>query len=173
MKRRVLIYGVTGSGKSTLARRLSERTGIPWHSVDDLSFGPDWAEVPLEVVRDRIEAIVQGDAWILDSAYSKWSDLVLEREPLIVGLDYPRWLSLGRLVRRTASRVVRRTRVCNGNVESLGMVLSRQSILSWHFRSFDSKRAQMHAWSREGRDVLILRSPAEAEAWLARVSTER
>ena len=29
-----------------------------------------------------------------------WLDLVLPRAELVVGLDYPRWLSLGRLARR-------------------------------------------------------------------------
>ena len=28
---------MTGSGKTTLAARLSEATGVPWHSVDDLT----------------------------------------------------------------------------------------------------------------------------------------
>jgi catechol 2,3-dioxygenase-like lactoylglutathione lyase family enzyme len=36
---RVLVYGDTGSGKSTLAAQIAERTGLPWHSVDDVSQG--------------------------------------------------------------------------------------------------------------------------------------
>jgi adenylate kinase family enzyme len=35
---RVLIYGVTGSGKTTLAQKVADRTGLPFHSVDDLTW---------------------------------------------------------------------------------------------------------------------------------------
>ena len=169
-RRKILIYGVTGSGKSTLARRLSNHVGIPWHSVDDLSFGPDWTAIPPETVKGRIAEIVAGESWILDSAYSKWLDVVLEREPLILALDYPRYVSFGRLLRRTLSRVVTREPVCNGNVESWRLALSRDSILLWHFRSFRSKRARIHAWRDAGKEVVVFRSPAEVEQWLARLS---
>ena len=74
------------------------------------------------------------DSWVLDTAYSGWLDLVLDRADLIVGLDYPRWRSLGRLVRRTAARIIGRRPVCNGNVETLRNALSRDAIIAWHLR---------------------------------------
>jgi hypothetical protein len=43
---------------------------------------------------------------------------VWSRVELIVGLYFPRWLSLSRLLRRCVVRVVRRTPVWNGNVET-------------------------------------------------------
>jgi adenylate kinase family enzyme len=51
------VYGVTGSGKTTLAAQIAERTGLPWHSVDDLTWEPGWVEVPVQEQRRRIEAI--------------------------------------------------------------------------------------------------------------------
>ena len=66
----MLIYGVTGSGKTTLARRVAGKTGLPWHSVDDLTWEPGWIGVPPEEQRRRIAAICAGERWILDSAYS-------------------------------------------------------------------------------------------------------
>jgi hypothetical protein len=44
---RVLVYGVTGFGKTTLARQMSELTGLPWHSVDDLTWESNWVIVPI------------------------------------------------------------------------------------------------------------------------------
>jgi adenylate kinase family enzyme len=168
--RRVLVYGVTGAGKSTLAARIGERLGLPYVSVDDLTWEPGWVAVPDEVQRERIAAVCAGDAWVLDSAYGKWMDVPLARAELVVGLDFPRWRSLGRLVRRTARRIVLRTEICNGNRERVReLFLSTDNIVFWHFRSFARKRRRMRAWQADPGmpPVVLLRSPGEVERWLS------
>lgn len=168
--RRILVYGVTGSGKSTLAARIGRRLGLPYHSVDDLTWEPGWIAVPDEVQRARIAEICATDAWVLDSAYGKWRDVPLARADLVLGLDFPRWRSLGRLLRRTARRILLRTEICNGNRERLRqLVLSTDNIVVWHFRSFARKRRRMRAWQADPAlpPVVLLRSPAEVERWLA------
>lgn len=167
--RRVLVYGVTGSGKSTCAAAISSRTGLPLTLVDDLSWEPGWVEVSdVERLR-RITAVVAGERWVLDSAYGGWLDVVLPRVDLVVGLDYPRWLSLQRLVRRSVRRAVTRELVCNGNVEKFGRLFTHDSILLWHVTSFSRKRARMYAWaaSADAPPTLLFRHPRELNAWLA------
>ncbi|MEV6445631.1 AAA family ATPase [Amycolatopsis sp. NPDC051716] len=165
---RIVVVGVTGSGKSTLAARIAERTGLPYHAADDIAWQPGWVGTPDEEQRRRIAEVCAQDHWVLDAAYSKWQDLVLPRTQLIVGLDYPRWLSLGRLVRRTLVRAVTRERICNGNVESVRQMFSADSIIRWHFRSFANKRARIRAWAAEspGPVVVRLTSPRETRRWL-------
>ena len=107
-ERRILVYGVTGSGKSTAATRIAAATGLPLHLVDELTWLPGWVPVDDDVQRERFAGIVASDEWVLDTAYAAWKDLVLQRCQLVVGLDYPRWLSLARLVRRTLIRLVDR-----------------------------------------------------------------
>ncbi|MFB6391786.1 adenylate kinase [Polymorphospora lycopeni] len=166
---RILVYGVYGSGKSTLAEELARRLGLPWHPVDDLTWEPGWVEVPTAVQRQRIGAICRQRRWILDGAYGPWLDLPLAHADLVIGLDYPRWLSLWRLLRRTARRVVTRETICNGNHESLGSVFSTESVVVWHFGSFAGKRRRMRRWQAEpgGPPVLLFRRPADLERWLA------
>jgi adenylate kinase family enzyme len=123
--------------------------------------------VPADEQRRRVAAIVAGDRWILDTAYSAWIDAVLPRIDLIVGLDLPRRVSLSRLLVRTLARVVDRRPVCNGNVETWRTALSRDSIVLWHFRSFRGKRRRLDDWEREGRPLVRLRSAREVEAWLS------
>ncbi|MEX1004328.1 MAG: adenylate kinase [Acidimicrobiia bacterium] len=168
--RRILVYGVTGSGKSTLARQIGVTTGLPWHSMDDeVGWLPDWIERPLDEQVQMVLQLVSSDSWVMDTAYARWLDVVLARTNLIVALDYPRWVSLTRLTRRTTRRVLTGETVCNGNVETWRKVLSSDSILVWHFRSFRRKRSQIAAWEADtcAPHVLRLRSPAETERWLA------
>jgi adenylate kinase family enzyme len=167
--RRVLVYGVTGSGKTTLAARLSAATSLPWHSVDDLTWDPGWVQVAEDEQRRRISAICAEPEWILDTAYSRWRDIPLARAELIVALDYPRWVSLQRLIRRTVNRSWHRTPICNGNIESLRIALSRNSLVLWHFRSFGRKRDRIRQWAEQvdGPPVLRLTSPRQADHWLA------
>lgn len=169
MPPRILVYGVTGSGKSTAAGRIAARTGSPLTSVDELTWLPGWVAVDEQAQRERFAALAATDAWVLDGAYSGWLDVVLARAELVVGLDYPRWLSLQRLLRRTVGRIARRQSVCNGNTESWRQLVSRDSILVWHFRSFRRKRERLRDWaaSGDGPQVLLFSRPRQLEAWIA------
>lgn len=120
--------------------------------------------------RLRVASVCAGERWVIDTLYSSWMDLVLHRVDLIVALDYPRWLSLMRLLRRTAGRIVNREPVCNGNTETLRNVWSKDSIIAWHFRSFANKRTRIRTWAADpdGPPIVVLRGRADTRAWLAR-----
>lgn len=170
--RRVLLYGVTGAGKSTAALAAGERLGLPVHLVDDeIGWLPGWEMRETDQQRALAARIVTEEDWVLDTAYGAFRDVVLPRTQVVLALDYPRWLSLSRLLRRTARRWVTREPVCNGNVETLGQVLSRDSILLWHFRSYRRKNEQIRAWTdaAEGVPVLRVRHPRELTRVLAQV----
>lgn len=136
--------------------------------VDELCWLPGWTPVDEVWQRESIVRITSQDKWILDSAYASWLDLVLARTELIVALDYPRWFSLQRLVRRTAAAVTKRPR-CNGNTETFRRMMGEDSIVRWHFRSFGRKRDRIRHWAAapSGPPVLRVRSQRELDAWIA------
>lgn len=173
--RRILVYGVTGSGKTVVASRISGTTGIPWTSVDDLTWEPGWTPVAEAERRRRMTAVCARDDWILDTAYGRWLDVPLGRADLVVALDFPRWFSLQRLVRRTLRRVRTRQPVCNGNVETWSQVVSGDSIIWWHFRSFARKRRRIRAWCRAADQgsprVLRFTTQGAVEDWLGALQT--
>ena len=166
---RVLFYGVTGSGKSSAARAYADRTGLPEFSADDdIGWLPGWRQPDTAKQRELAARIAGQDQWVLDSAYGVWRDLVVPRAELIVGLDYPRWISLLRLIRRSLHRVIAREEVCNGNRETFGRLLAPDSIVGWHFRSFSRKRRVIRELERSPgtAEVIIFQHPRELEAWL-------
>ncbi|WP_420174194.1 adenylate kinase [Luteococcus sp. OSA5] len=172
---RVLCYGVTGSGKSTAAHRLGALLGLPVHLVDDeIGWLPHWQQRPVPEQRELAATVVAQERWLLDSAYGHWRDLVLPRTQVIVALDYPRWLTLARLLRRTVWRVVSREPQCNGNVETLRQTLSKDSIIVWHFRSFANKRRRMRAYevAGDGPAVIRLTHPRQLRRLLAQLAAE-
>jgi hypothetical protein len=87
---------------------------------------------------------------------------------LVVGLDYPRWFSLQRVVRRSVMRAIDKKPICNGNTESFRAMLGRDSIIGWHFRSFGRKRRRMRGWAAaaEGPAVLLFARSRDLEAWI-------
>ncbi|MGC0143731.1 AAA family ATPase [Pseudactinotalea sp. Z1732] len=167
---RILIYGVTGSGKTTLARELAGALGVRAVSVDDeIGWLPGWVSRPAGEQRNLVEQVVAQHAWVMDTAYGAWLDVVLGRTEVIVALDYPRVVSLGRLVRRSLARAIDRRPICNGNTETFRVLFSRDSILIWHCRSFARKRARIRCWAADppaGR-VVVLRSPRQTRRFLA------
>ena len=172
---RVLFYGVTGSGKSSAARAFAQATGLPEFSADDdIGWLPGWQQRTVEDQRELAAAIAAQDRWVLDSAYGVWRDVVLPRAELVVGLDYPRWLSLARLVRRSLRRAVTREPVCNGNRETFTRLFIHDSIIRWHFRSFTRKRRVMRSLHSDPATppAVLFRHPRQLDAWLAELSAK-
>ncbi|HKC76917.1 MAG TPA: hypothetical protein VKB70_00885, partial [Gaiellaceae bacterium] len=97
-----------------------------------------------------------------------WRDVPLGRADLVVALDYPRWLSLSRLIRRSIARAIDGRPICNGNRESFRHLFSRNSIVIWHFRTFGHKRTRMLAWEGDPDMPPVRRftSPKQVESWL-------
>lgn len=166
---RILVYGVTGSGKSTLALQIADVLGLPLHLADEeIGWLPGWVERPVPDQRVIAERICAEEHWVLDTAYGHWREVATSRAQVMVALDYPRWVSLTWLLRRTAHRLRTHEPVCNGNVETWSQALSWDSILMWHFRSFARKRRRIHQWVADpaALPVVHLRSPRQTRLWL-------
>lgn len=168
--KRVLLYGATGSGKSTAAAAIGARLGLPVHLADE-EFGwlSDWVQRPANEMRALAAVAATEPEWVFDTAYGSFRDLVEPRAEVIIGLDYPRWISLGRLLKCTLTRVIDRQPICNSNVETLRQLFSADSIIVWHFRSFSRKRTTVRAWAvrAEGPPACWFAVPANSKGWSA------
>ena len=171
--RRVNVVGTSCSGKTTLARAVSRRLGLPHVEFDALFWGPSWTAVPMPVFRERLVAALAADAWVADGGYEAVRDITWSRADTIVWLDY----RLPTVLRRWASRTIRRIRSREefwpgtGNRESLHNAFGRDGLLWWILRTHRGRRRRMLARLEARPDLALvhLRSPADAERWLAQL----
>ncbi len=168
---RLVVVGTSGSGKTTLARRLAAALAVPHIELDALHWEANWQEAPVEVFRERTRAAVAAAAWAADGNYSVVRDIVWGRADTLVWLDYALPVILWRLLIRTARRVAWREELWNGNRETWAAQLSRDSIILWALRTYQRRRRETPTLVQQPAyrhlTVIHLRSPQEAERWLA------
>ena len=140
---RIAVFAsASGSGKSTLARAIASRHRLPYHELDALHHGPNWAEPTAAEFRAIVEPIVAGQAWVVDGSYrGKLGNLVLERADLVVWIDLPRRVWFPRLVARSVRRLVTHERLWNGNRETFrDAFVGKDSLIGYTLRTFPERR---------------------------------
>jgi adenylate kinase family enzyme len=169
--RRILLAGATGVGKTTLAARIAKRLALPRTELDTLYHGPNWAYLPSFL--PDVEALAASPAWVTEWQYDSARPILAAHADLLVWLDLPLPIALGRLTRRTVRRRLRHEELWNGNHEGpLWHYFSgRDHILPWAVRSAREFRETVPALDREspGLTVVRLRSQREVERWLSRL----
>lgn len=172
---RIIVVGTSGAGKTTLAGRIAARLGIEHVEIDALFHGPGWT--PRPEFLDDVQAFVARDAWVTEWQYDAARPLLTERATLAVWLDYPLGLRMGRVVRRTVGRRIRRTRLWNGNVEASlwSAVFSSEGIIRWAWQTrhkYDDLPGQLAAGGRPDLEVVRLRSQREADRWVSALAAD-
>lgn len=167
--RRILVIGSGGSGKTTLARRLGARLGLEVVHLDALYWQAGWVEPPPEVWRERVTELALRGSWVMDGNYSGTLEQRLAACDTVVFLDLPRTLCLWRVLKRSFTyRGRSRPDMAAGCPEQLTL-----DFLLWVWRYPARSRPKvlrLLAAYAEGRRVVCLRSRAEVEEFLARLS---
>jgi adenylate kinase family enzyme len=171
--RRINVVGTSCSGKTTLARDLARRLATPHVEFDALFWGPDWTPVTAAEFRERLSATLAADRWVADGGYANVRDITWSRADTIVWLDYPLRTVLARWARRTIARIRSGEEFWpgTGNRESVRKALRRDGLIWWILRTHHRRRRSFGASMGSRADVrwIRLRSPAEAERWLASI----
>lgn len=138
--------------------------------------GPGWAETPDDELRARLEEVIAGDRWVIDSDYRrKVGTLVLEAADTVVWLDMPLHVCLHRLWRRTRRRIRGDESLWNDNKESWRTALvGWDSLFMFAVRKHFSQRRTLPEVLRRPElqhlQVVRLRSPAQRRRWLETVA---
>ncbi len=169
--RKIVVVGVTGSGKTTFAGRLAAKLNLAHVELDSLHWEPNWQSAALEVFRQRVTDALACPGWVVDGNYSKTRDLVWSAADTLVWLDYPLWLTLYRLSKRSFRRYVTREKLWNDNVEDLRQLFfSKDALFGWAFKSYRKiTTTYVHLLTEpqySHLQVIRFKWPRQAETWL-------
>ncbi len=171
------MVGVTGSGKTTLAADLARRLSMPHVELDALHWEPGWSEAPLETFRSRVQKATAGAAWVVDGNYGKAHDLLWPLADTLIWLDYPLWLCLWQLTRRTLIRILKRETLWNGNRETIwGAFFAKDSLFGWAIKSHKVLSKRYPAWLAQPEyahlSVYRLRNHKQTKFFLSRLGQQ-
>jgi adenylate kinase family enzyme len=170
---RILIVGTSGSGKSTLGRALAGMLGCPYVEMDAIRWMPGWTLLDNAAFSERLVEAGAGERWVMDGNVRSPAAALWDRLTLVVWLDYPLRVVMGRLVRRTFRRLARKEALWAGNRETVWRALGPDSIVLWALRTHRRNRriyeGMIEVRVGSGVRFVRLRRAAEAEELIERV----
>lgn len=164
--KKVMVIGSPGAGKSTFARKLARKTGLPLTHLDLIWHKSDRTTISREEFDEKLHALCAQEEWILDGNYGRTLEVRMAACDTVILLDYP-------------------TDVCLAGAAS--RVGSKRDDIPWvesefdpEFRSYIETFAQTHLPGiyallqkyAHATEQIILRSRAEADAFIARLDKE-
>lgn len=134
---RINVVGTSGSGKSTFARRIAGKLNVPYVEIDALYWKPNWTESTDEEFFPKLGEAVSADHWVLDGNYDRTRPIKWKRVQAVIYLDFPFYVVLYRIIRRSLVRGLKREELWAGNRESVWKHLfTRDSMILWTISSF-------------------------------------
>lgn len=169
---RVVVVGTSGAGKSTFAEALARAAACAYVELDRFYWGPGWEAVPHAQFEADVLAATAGDRWVADGNYGAVRDVLWSRATHVVWLNFGRSTVFSRVLWRTLSRALVRTRLSHGNRESLRKAfLSRDSILLWSYTTFAKNRLKFASLRQDPRYAHLqwteITRPSHARAFIA------
>ena len=164
---RIIIIGTTGSGKSTLAKKLSDKTKIPFQSLDALFWKANWKQSSDEEFFNKIEDFISSqESWIIDGNYTRSQFITWTKADTIIWLDLPFYLNFYQSITRAFSRILSQQELWEGtgNKESLKLFLSKDSIIIWFFKCF---------WKNKEKYKIKMKDPKNQHLQFIRLKSRR
>lgn len=119
----VFVVGTSGSGKSTAAEKVATILGRKHVEIDALFWLPNWTQRDKAELSKLLEEEIVAGPIVMDGNFAS-KGIVPAAGDVLIFLDYPRWLVISRLVRRSLKRVIFRKELWSGNREEFKFLLS-------------------------------------------------
>ena len=179
---RVTVSGTSGSGKTTFAGALAKALGARHIDLDAINWQPNWTDLNRgdpEEFRRRVAAVAAEDAWVSCGNYSTVRPIILARATHAIWLDYPKWVVMTRVFRRSFHRAWTGQELWpgTGNIETFRRWLDKEHPIRWAWDTYDGRRKRIDAEMVDPALAHLqkfrLRHPREAAPLIARLAGER
>jgi adenylate kinase family enzyme len=169
--KRILIFGSGGSGKSTLARNVGQRLNLKVVHLDRLYWKPGWVD-PVEAhFKKKVITVVTGKAWVIDGNYTRYFEMRAKRADKIIYLDFPRWLCIFRIIKRTLMNWGRERPDCGEDCPDHLTWEFFKWVWNYNARSRGNILQRLRKMKRNR--YIILRTPLEANLFLESMRKEK
>lgn len=170
---KIIIIGPSGAGKTTLARQIAGIINVPHYELDSFYHLENWHQADAQDFRTKVFTLAAQDGWIFCGNYFSKLGIEFWRKPdMLIWCDYPLWLVLPRLVRRTLRRAIRKETLWNNNTESLlKSVFTKDSVIFWMLSTWRAHKKRHHQLFLDqsqfpGVQLIRLRHPRQANRLL-------
>ena len=117
------VVGTSGSGKSTAAKEIAKLLSLKHVEIDDLLWLPNWTKRDPSELQSLLQEELSKGSVVMDGNYAS-KGISPSPGDVLVFLDYPRWLVISRLTRRSLARVILRKELWSGNREEFRFLIS-------------------------------------------------
>jgi len=83
-----------------LARTLGKKLHLPVTHLDQLWWKEGWENVSQEEFNEKLQAVLDGDRWIIDGNYGRTMEMRLQKCDTVIYLEFSRWACLWGLLQR-------------------------------------------------------------------------
>ncbi len=174
---RINVVGTSGSGKSTLSKQLSEQYCLPYISLDQLFWKPDWEHSGDQELLTKVKnALDTHRCWVIDGNYTRTIPLKWAAVDVVIWLDYSFPRVLYQALTRALYNSWHKQELWPGtnNRESFKKLFSRDSIVLWTLKTYSRtrKKYQAHIQNTRYQHIRFIRitSPKQAKKQLAILS---
>lgn len=167
--KRILIVGSSGAGKSTLSKLLSKKWDLPLIHLDTLFWKEGWVPTPKPEFREKNQAELEKDKWIIDGNFDSTLELRASYADLIIFLDFSKILCTYRVFKRALIyRGKTRPDMAPGCKEKIDVEFAK-----WVWRFPKDVRPHTLDILRNVKetDICILRNPKEVKGFLMTAPT--
>ncbi|WP_226000614.1 adenylate kinase [Paenibacillus sp. BJ-4] len=103
--KRIIVIGSPGSGKTFLAKRLSKWTHLPYISLDDLYWGPEWRRSTDKQFFKQLDEVLEKEEWIIEGNYHDYYFTErLQRSDTIIVMDVSTIEAITGVITRSLNR---------------------------------------------------------------------
>jgi hypothetical protein len=150
-------------------REIARRMNTVSVEIDSIQHKAHWTTATVEELRAGIEARIGGrNSWVIDDTCRReLGDFVSARLDVILWLDLPLLLKVGRLCRRSWRRVRTRELLWNRNFETWHDVFVGNDSVLVHATRAPVRHRRTFPAGPDAQKIFRLRPPSDVDRWLS------